>query len=191
MNRKFSRAGIACAAVAVSLVGCSTNSSPGPAAARSAVSTPSSKSAPVMATAPATGGLDAAFKARANAACKPFAAWNDGHPFTFPGFDPSHPDPKILPKVGAFFDTSPANHSFTTALRALGEPAAGAAAWHAWLRQLDVTVALSHAQTADAKRGDVAAFTANVNQVLAQTPALDAALSALGFLQQDPCSRVF
>lgn len=190
MNIAFTRTCMTCVALAVSIAGCSGGSSPGAASASSPVSSPSSASTPSMTMAPTAGGLDAAFKARANAACKPFADWNDGHPFPFPGFSPSHPDPKVLPKVGAFFDTSPGNHTFTTALRALGEPAAGSKAWSAWLHQLDVTIALDHAQITDAKRADAAAFAANVNQVLAQTPALDAALSPLGFSPSDPCSRV-
>lgn len=178
---------VAVAAVAV-LAGCSA---PNPPRTESRTTTVGLPSAAKSLTSTASGELDAAFQVRANAACKPFADWNDDHPFNFPGFNPAHPDVKTLPQVGAFFDRAPANHSFTTALRALRDPATGTVAWHAWLAQLDQALRLDRAQIAAAKSADAAAFSANVKQVLAHQPALDTALRALGFAPGDPCARVF
>ena len=74
------------------------------------------------------------FRARANALCaaagKQLAALPS---FPFSDFDPTHPDPKLLPQVGRFFtgpgDPRPIMRTLDTHLRALGQPPAHPAGW--------------------------------------------------------------
>jgi hypothetical protein len=53
--------------------------------------------------------------------------------FPFSNFDPAHPDPELLPKVGRFFtgpgDPRPTLRALNTHLRALGQPPADRTAW--------------------------------------------------------------
>ena len=77
--------------------------------------------------------IDPAFIAKVDAVCakasKRFAA--NGQ-FPFQNFDPLHPDPGQLPKVGAFFKPNVSTERMVeNQLRALGEPAMGAPAWNA------------------------------------------------------------
>ena len=51
-------------------------------------------------------------------------------PFPFKDFDPLHPTPALLPKVGAFFKPDlPTDQMIEQQLRGLGEPPSGAAQW--------------------------------------------------------------
>ena len=54
-------------------------------------------------------------------------------PFPFGGFDPLHPDPQLLPQVGAFFtgpgDPRPVLRALDRRLRGLGRPPAVRPLW--------------------------------------------------------------
>jgi hypothetical protein len=75
-----------------------------------------------------------AFIARAERSCARAKTQLDALPsFPFRHFDPLHPDPRLLPKIGHFF-TGPGNElpivrRLYTQLRALGTPPANRAAW--------------------------------------------------------------
>ena len=80
-------------------------------------------------------------------------------PFPFPDFDPLHPDPTLLPQVGAFFtgpgDTRPTLRTLNARLRELGRPPVER---RAWKRTLDARVAA----LAVINRSDRAALAADV-----------------------------
>ena len=75
-----------------------------------------------------------AFRVRADALCamasRRLAALP---PFPFPGFDPLHPDPQLLPQVGRFFtgphDPRPILHALEASLQVLGQPPADRRGW--------------------------------------------------------------
>ena len=80
-------------------------------------------------------------------------------PFPYPGFDPLHPDPSLLPRIGAFFsgpgDPRPTFRALIRALAALGSPPASPSEWK---RVLDARRAGISVMTEQ----DNAALTANV-----------------------------
>jgi hypothetical protein len=74
------------------------------------------------------------FRAHADALCAATAKQLASLPrFPFFNFDPLHPDPKLLPKVGRFFtgpgDPRPLLRALNTHLHALGQPPADRNAW--------------------------------------------------------------
>jgi hypothetical protein len=82
-----------------------------------------------------------AFLARANGACTAATARIAKLPrFSIENFDPLHPEPGLLPKVGQFFsgpgDSRPMLHALHRQLVALGPPPANARAWNAMLHSL-------------------------------------------------------
>jgi hypothetical protein len=78
--------------------------------------------------------------------------------FPFSNFDPLHPDPRLLPKVGRFFtgpgDPRPTLRALTAHLRALGQPPADRNAWTHLLAAQTAGIAVRTEQ-------DTAALTAN------------------------------
>ena len=103
-------------------------------------------------------------------------------PFPFANFDPLHPDPSLLPQVGAFFtgpgDPRPTLHALVTKLEALGTPAA-ASAWQHVLRAENGAITVRDAQDTAALAADVPAFVRSVEDTVAAERQL--ALAADGF----------
>jgi hypothetical protein len=87
-------------------------------------------------------------------------------PFPFPNFDPLHPDPGLLPQVGAFFtgpgDPRPIFEALDTRLRALGQPPVGRARWRRMLHARTVALAVINQQDAAALTADTPAFVDSV-----------------------------
>lgn len=102
------------------------------------------------------------FRARAGAICRRAAAALKRLPrFPFTNFDPTHPDPKLLPEVGRFFtgagDPRPILRRLDRRLRALGEPPVQRPAWARYL-------AARRAESAARQEQDKAALAADVKK---------------------------
>jgi hypothetical protein len=92
-------------------------------------------------------------------------------PFPFPNFDPMHPDPSLLPQVGAYFtgpgDPRPILRTLSTRLRALGRPSVDRRAWTRVLNARTAALAVIDRQDQDALTDDVSAFVKDVDDNLA------------------------
>jgi hypothetical protein len=87
-------------------------------------------------------------------------------PFPFTDFDPLHPDPGLLPQVGAFFtgpgDPRPILQTLNRRLRGLGQPPAARGRWARMLDARGAELAVINAQDRAALAGDVPAFVHSV-----------------------------
>jgi hypothetical protein len=113
---------------------------------------------------------DAAFDARANALCDRASARLAAlPPFPYSNFDASHPDPKMLPKVGRFFtgphDPRPIQRDLIAGLRALGAPPANAPGWTRVLAAHVARLAVMNAQDRAALAADAPAFVRTLGEV--------------------------
>jgi hypothetical protein len=113
---------------------------------------------------------NAAFRARANAACAGAAKQLASlPPFPFANFDPMHPDPQLLPQVGAFFtgphDPRPTLDALDAQLRALGQPPADRSGWARVLGARAASRAINDEQDQAALAADVPAFVTSVHDV--------------------------
>ena len=83
-------------------------------------------------------------------------------PFPVANFDPLHPDPALLPQVGAFFtgpgDPRPIFQTLNTQLRALGQPPAGRGGWRRMLHARGAELRVINEQDRAALAGDAPAF---------------------------------
>jgi len=112
---------------------------------------------------------NAHFVRLANGICRRAAAKLAGlPPFPFPQFDPLHPDPALLPKVGAFLTGAGNPRAILTTLdsqlRSLGRPAAQATEWSSVLQARQDQLKLIDAQDTAALAGDVPEFVRTVRQ---------------------------
>jgi hypothetical protein len=124
------------------------------------------------------------FRARASSLCGRAAERLAALPqFPFDGFDPEHPDPKLLPKVGAFFtgpgDPRPLLRRLEANLRALKQPPADGAGWRRVLAAEDAARTARAEQHRAALAGDAARFVRSLRRVDAASRA--AALSTAAF----------
>jgi hypothetical protein len=87
-------------------------------------------------------------------------------PFPFTNFDPLHPDPALLPQVGAFFtgpgDPRPIFQTLSRRLRALGQPPAADGWWARMLHARGAELAVINEQDRAALAGDAPAFVHSV-----------------------------
>ena len=87
-------------------------------------------------------------------------------PFPFPNFDPLHPDPALLPHVGAFFtgpgDPRPIVETLNARLRALGRPPAERDWWDRMLHARGAELTVINEQDRAALAGDAPAFVHSV-----------------------------
>ena len=112
---------------------------------------------------------NAHFVGLANGICSRSATKLAGLPaFPFPQFDPLHPDPALLPQVGAFFtgagDPRPILTALELQLRSLGRPAALATEWSGVLRARQGQLKLIDVQDTAALAVDVSGFVRTVRQ---------------------------
>lgn len=111
-----------------------------------------------------------AFRGRAGTLCaaaaKQLAALP---PFPFSNFNPLHPNPKLLPKVGQFFtgpaDPRPTLRALNAQLRALGQPPADTNAWARVLAARTAALAVNSEQDRAALAANTAAFANSVHDV--------------------------
>lgn len=126
-----------------------------------------------------------AFRARASTLCRRAVERLAALPrFPFDGFDPEHPDPKLLPKVGAFFtgpgDPRPLLRRLQASLRALGRPPADGAGWRRVLAAEDAGRTARNEQDRAALAGDAARFVRSLRGIDAASRASALATAAFG-----------
>ena len=114
-------------------------------------------------------GANARYIRRANTACRTTEAKAQTLPgFPFSNFDPFHPDPKLLPQVGQFFD-QPARRRLPGALirqlENLGHPPADSRAWDRVLTARRTLLSNEARQTKAALADDAPAFVRTVYQM--------------------------
>src|SRR3954452_11633286 len=123
------------------------------------------------------------FAARALAACasaqKSKNGWTD---FPASSFDPTQPDARQLPQVGAWLDgeVQPTFDAWLSDLTALGEPPSGRKAWTevlALVRKIDT---LNKTQVQAARAGDTASFAAATGGLHNVQPQLESATADAG-----------
>ena len=160
-------------------------------------SSSSTATSPTTASIPASSAssrLDAAFIARANAVCvRAKVATEKAHGrFPYSNFDPLHPDPELLPKVGAFFASSQAIADRVPGeLQALGDPQKNAATWQRMLVLARQSRAIAHRQVAAAQASNAPAFVATVREIESLDMNLGRLAITAGFAERAPCSQVF
>lgn len=105
-------------------------------------------------------------------------------PFPFHDFDPLHPDPSLLPLLGAFF-TGPGDPrailgALDAGLRELGQPPADRKAWTAALSARGIQLSVIDQQDQAALGGDVPGFVRTVHASSANFRAVAITASAFG-----------
>lgn len=105
-------------------------------------------------------------------------------PFPFHDFDPLHPDPSLLPLLGAFF-TGPGDPrailgTLNTGLKALGQPPANDQAWTAALGARGAQLSVIDQQDQAALAGDVSGFVRTVHGSSANFRAIAITANAFG-----------
>lgn len=141
--------------------------------------------------------MDPAFRDRLESVCAADYAGmvntaKPGDSFPYPNFDVEHPDPGLLPKVGAFFAPNiPYWQRLPGQLAALGEPATNAAAWDQ-LRDLERQKSATGVdQIHAAENRDAATFVATAHSVRSLTPRLTAAEDSAGVPAKSRCRDAF
>lgn len=170
--------------LAVAIAGCGGSSN----------SSATSRTTASIAEPSASSRLDAAFISRASAVCtRANVATEKAHgKFPYAKFDPLHPDPKLLPKVGAFFASSQAIADRVPGeLQALGDPQQNAASWHRTLALARQSRAIADRQVAAAQASDAPAFVATVREIESVDMKLGRSAIAAGFAEHSPCRQVF
>jgi hypothetical protein len=138
--------------------------------------------------------LDAAFIARANAVCARanVATEKAQGKFPYSNFDPLHPDPKLLPKLGAFLASSQAIAARVPGeLQALGDPQRNVALWHQMLALLRQSRTIAHQQVAAAQASNPPAFVATMHAIEPVAMNLRRLAITAGFAERSPCGQVF
>lgn len=136
--------------------------------------------------------LESSFAARVSAVCaRQLAKVNAFGAFPYPQFRSLHPDPKLLPRVGAFLERlQPAAQAIPGQLRALGEPTMARANWDRVRSQIAQGKAITTQQIASAKRDDAAGFAAESKAANHLHDEIISELEGLGFAKSSPCSQV-
>lgn len=102
-------------------------------------------------------------------------------PFPLPAFNPTKPDPSLLPEVRAFLKLTDATFTtWLTEMRALGSPATGQGAWLALLTAIEHHVSLNADQIDAAELVDTATFAKDYAAGLATQADLLRAATAAG-----------
>jgi hypothetical protein len=176
------RRGVVASIVAVGVLsGCGGSNKSSSAPTATQTSTPASN--------PSTK-VDPAFVARVNAVCA--QASKGAVQFPYHNFDPVHPDPKLLPKVGAFFaKRQPVADAVPKQLGQLGSPAIGKATWSQMLALATRDRAIADRQIKAAKASDVKGFVATVNEVAQVSNKLGHLADQAGFSTSSPCRMIF
>jgi hypothetical protein len=136
--------------------------------------------------------LEASFAHRVDAVCaRALTQYQANGRFPYPRFDPIHPDPKLLPRVGAFLGRNqPAAQAIPGQMRALGEPAQAKARWDHIRSLIGRAMASSARQVAFAKSSNAAGFAAETKTANRLHDEITAEGRALGFSSSSPCSMV-
>jgi hypothetical protein len=136
--------------------------------------------------------LDAGFVKKVDAVCaRQLAHINASGLFPYPQFRSLHPDPKLLPRVGAFLERlQPGAQAVPGQLRALGEPATARTAWDHVRTQISQGRAITTRQIEFAKTVNVAGFAAESQTANTLHAQILTELQGLGLPRSTPCSQV-
>ena len=160
----------------------------------SATTAASSTSPPPAVSIPSTVAttLDPSFIARANAICARAKAAIDAHGrFPYPSFDPLHPNPQLLPTIGAFFAANqPITERTLGELRGLGSPRRAQSQWTQLLALAKQDRVIADRQIVAAKAANVPAFVATVNAAHTSGPQLGKLGLTIGFTASSPCGAI-
>ena len=108
-------------------------------------------------------------------------------PFPLSNFDPLHPDPALLPQVGAFFtgpgDPRPIFQTLNTRLRALDQPPAGRGWWARMLHARGAELAVINEQDRAALAGDAPAFVRSVRDSIGAFREIAITATVFGVIQ--------
>ena len=108
---------------------------------------------------------NADFIRRANAACHATEAKAASLPqFPFSNFDPFHPDKKLLPQVGRFFESRRLPSALLQELQKLGQPPQSSPAWNNLLKARRAMIMNEAKQINAALADDASAFVRSVYQ---------------------------
>jgi hypothetical protein len=138
--------------------------------------------------------INPSFVARVNGVCaRANAAIQAAHgAFPFPNFDPLHPDPATLPKVGAFFARSQSISDRVPArLEKLGKPRTGRITWNDLLRLAKRFQHIADRQIKAAQAADIPGFVATVRQLRATDTRIKHLGLKAGFQKSSPCSTYY
>jgi len=104
--------------------------------------------------------LGADFATGALAACDAAVVMKRAEgPFPFPDFNPTKPDVSKFGPVADYLEKTAASYeSWSTAMKALGQPAAGGSSWTALVAAIDRHGQLARDQIDAARKGDSARF---------------------------------
>ena len=131
--------------------------------------------------------LDAAFLARAEKACRPYATYNSGHFLQVAGFNRYAPDVALLPLVAEHVSRNPSYRTLVSDLEALGRPDGGREAWGAVMDDVAAGEELVRKQIVSARNGDGAGFVTYVERVELNIKTLQRDMQKLGLPGGSPC----
>jgi hypothetical protein len=133
--------------------------------------------------------LGADFATKALAVCDDMVAKKQSMgPFPFPDFNPTKPDPSVLPQLPVVLEkTASLWSSWSTAMKALGQPTGGQAAWQGLIAAIDRHGEVNGDQIDAAGKGDAARFASDYSEGVATQAALLKAATDAGI---PDCAKV-
>jgi hypothetical protein len=133
--------------------------------------------------------LGSDFSARALAVCGDMVAMKQSQgAFPFPDFNPTKPDPAVLAQLPPILEKTATRYaSWSVAMKALGQPAGGQAAWTSLIAAIDRHGDLNHDQIDAAAKGDAARFADDYARGVETTAALLKAATDAGI---PDCAKV-
>jgi hypothetical protein len=134
--------------------------------------------------------LEPAFIARVDAVCA--RATKGAVPFPYRNFDPTHPDVKLLPKVGAFLAKRQTTaDAVPHQLRELGQPTTGRPIWAQMLGLATRERAIADRQIKAAETVDVHGFVTTLAPTREISNQLRQLAKDAGFSSSSPCGMIF
>jgi hypothetical protein len=134
-------------------------------------------------------GVDSAFWARADAACRPLEHWFEAHPQALSGFNPVTPTSASLRRFAVLARRIPLYHpgALTKVARLVGEPTGEPETWATIVEEFHRFDELTQRQTRDAARGDVRAWRRDYDVKLALVGKLGSDLYGAGIPDRNQC----
>jgi len=139
----------------------------------------------------ASGHSHARFVSAVEHVCARAVGRHDGHAFPVAGFDPEHPDPSQLPRVGEYFARNGGLPQTTRGLHTLTPPHADAASWRTMLAIADQINDNAQHQIAAARSRDVTGFVRTTRTSNGLTTLINSSGRRFGFTRGSSCDRVY
>jgi hypothetical protein len=112
--------------------------------------------------------------------------------FPFQAFDPLHPDPKLLPRVGAYFAAVRLiNDQIPAQLATLGSPRKGQALWSSMAALAKQDRVITDRQISAAQAANAPAFVATVTELQGVATRISSLAVQGGFSPASPCNAIF